>query len=172
MICTNVARIYIYICCLDKCHHTSWHLLKIVPKTYLESLVKIESVTAEIFLIWTNVTRTNVAWTNILVTIGNCFRCFQELTIKVLSISGQLQLRYCCVEISGGFGWWSWWLNLILSVQLKDRKEINSIKVWSWPILSLAILHIQLFWDTLRRNVSLILSLHCAFMFQINSHNL
>ena len=135
-------------------------------------MVKIRSVTVEKFPLWTNVTRKNVAWTNILVTIGNCFRCFQELTIKVLSISGQLQLRYCCVEFPGGFGWWSWWLNLILSVQLKDRKEINSIKVWSWPILSLAILHIQLFWNTLRRNVSLILSLHCAFMFQINSHNL
>ena len=40
-----------------------------VPETY-QSLVKIRSVTGEIFLIWTNVTRTNVAWTNVTVTVG------------------------------------------------------------------------------------------------------
>ena len=34
------------------------------PKNYL---VKIESVTAEILLIWTNVARINVAWTNVIV---------------------------------------------------------------------------------------------------------
>ena len=32
-------------------------------------MVKITSVTAEIFLILTNVARTNVAWTNVLLTI-------------------------------------------------------------------------------------------------------
>ena len=37
------------------------------PQNYL---VKIESVTAEILLIWTNVARTNVAWTNVTVTVG------------------------------------------------------------------------------------------------------
>ena len=31
--------------------------------------MKIRSVTAEIFLIWTNVARTNVAWTNVHLTI-------------------------------------------------------------------------------------------------------
>ena len=45
-------------------------MFKIVPGTYLYSLVKIGSVKAELFLIWTNVTRTNVAWTNVSVTIG------------------------------------------------------------------------------------------------------
>ena len=40
-------------CCLDK-----YHRLKIVPGTYLLSLVKIGSVTAEILLIWTIVSRT------------------------------------------------------------------------------------------------------------------
>ena len=34
------------------------------------SLVKIRSVTAEIFLIWTTVARTYVAWTNVTVTTG------------------------------------------------------------------------------------------------------
>ena len=30
------------------------------------------SVKDEIFLIWTNVARTNVAWTNVTVTVGIC----------------------------------------------------------------------------------------------------
>ena len=33
---------------------------------------QIESVTAEIFLIWTNVTMTNVDWKNITKTVGIC----------------------------------------------------------------------------------------------------
>ena len=33
-------------------------------------MVNIESVTAEIFLIWTNDARTNVVWKNVTVTIG------------------------------------------------------------------------------------------------------
>ena len=37
-------------CCMDKCHCDSWNLFKMVPGTYLESLVKIVSVTAEILL--------------------------------------------------------------------------------------------------------------------------
>ena len=56
-------------CCLDKCHRNSWYLLKIVPGTYLSSLVKIESVAAEIFLILTDVTGTNVDWTNVIVIV-------------------------------------------------------------------------------------------------------
>ena len=43
-----------------------------VPGTYVKSLVKIGSVTAEIFPIWTNVDWTNVAWTNVTVTVGMC----------------------------------------------------------------------------------------------------
>ena len=42
------------------------------PRNYLESLVKIGPVTAEILLIWTNVARTNVAWTNVTVTVYIC----------------------------------------------------------------------------------------------------
>ena len=38
-------------------------------------MVKIGSVTAEIFLIWTNVARTNVASTNVTMTVGICSRC-------------------------------------------------------------------------------------------------
>ena len=39
--------------------------MKVSPGTYLLSLVKIGLVIAEILLIWTNVARTNVAWTNV-----------------------------------------------------------------------------------------------------------
>ena len=39
---------------------------KLGPK----SLVKIGPVTAEILLIWTNVAKTNVAWTNVTITVG------------------------------------------------------------------------------------------------------
>ena len=37
-----------------------------------KSLVKIGSVTAEILLIWTNEATSNVAWTNVTVTVGIC----------------------------------------------------------------------------------------------------
>ena len=41
--------------------------LKILaPKNF----VKIRSVTAETFLIWTNIARTNVAWISVTMTIG------------------------------------------------------------------------------------------------------
>ena len=65
---------------LDKCNCDSQHLLKMVQGTYLYSLVKIRSVTAEIFLIWTNVARTNVAWTNVIVMVSNCSRWSHEPT--------------------------------------------------------------------------------------------
>ena len=57
------------------CTNVTVNLLKMVPGSYLYSLVKIGSVSADIFLIWTyvawtNVAWTNVAWTNITVTIG------------------------------------------------------------------------------------------------------
>ena len=50
-------------------------MLKMVLATYLKNLVKIGSVIAELFLISTNVGRTNIAWTNV--------------TFKVSSKSGQ-----------------------------------------------------------------------------------
>ena len=52
-------------------------------KTPQNYLVKIESVTAEIFLIWTNVTRINVAWTNVIVTVDICSRGSQEPTFEI-----------------------------------------------------------------------------------------
>ena len=39
------------------------------PMNLLLKLVKIRSLTAEIFLIWKNVARTNIAWTNVTMTV-------------------------------------------------------------------------------------------------------
>ena len=83
LLCTNLARH------LAKCPYNGWHLLKMVKETYLSSLVNIGSVTGEIFLIWTNVNRTNIAWTNVTVTVGIYSRCFQKPTFKVKLKSGQ-----------------------------------------------------------------------------------
>ena len=74
------------------------------PEQMLPGQISPWRVTAEIFLIctnvtrtnvawtkiaWTNVTVTNVAWTNVTLTVGMCAKCSQELTFKVSSKSGQ-----------------------------------------------------------------------------------
>ena len=41
--------------------------------TYVSSLVKIRSERAEILVEWAIVARTNIAWTNVTVTVGICF---------------------------------------------------------------------------------------------------
>ena len=48
--------------------------LKPAKKMGPKSLVKIGSSIAEIFLIWTDVARTNVAWTYVTVKVGICER--------------------------------------------------------------------------------------------------
>ena len=50
---------------------------------------QIGSVTAEIFLIiiWTNAAKTNVAWTNVTLTVEICSRCSQEPIFTVSSKS-------------------------------------------------------------------------------------
>ena len=53
-----------------------------------KSLLKILPVTAEIFLIWTNVTMKNVACTNVTMIVGICSRWSQEPTFKIWSKSG------------------------------------------------------------------------------------
>ena len=40
------------------------------PGSYLKIFIKIRSLTAEIFLIRTNVAKTNVAWINVTMTVG------------------------------------------------------------------------------------------------------
>ena len=68
--------------CLDKCHCCSWHLLKMVTESRLWSLVKINSVTAEVSLILTYVLRSNVTWTNFIVIVGICWWWSWKLTLK------------------------------------------------------------------------------------------
>ena len=50
-------------------------------------------ITAEIFLIFTNVARINVAWTKVSATVEICSRCSQEPRFKVWSKSGIKQKR-------------------------------------------------------------------------------
>ena len=50
----------------------SWNMFKMVPGTYLWSLVEIGSVRSQILLIWTDITRTNIAWTDVIVTVEIC----------------------------------------------------------------------------------------------------
>ena len=115
------------ICCLDKCHLDSWHLLKIVPGTCLWSLVKIEPVTAEILLMWTNVARTNVAWTNVTVTAGICCRCSQGPMFKVWSKSGHNSIflrRTGCWEF-----WICWWK--IVRIWIRNGKRNCLWNTWT-----------------------------------------
>ena len=48
------------------------------------------SVRTEIFLIWTIVARTNVAWTNVNITVEICSRGFQEPTISWIEVESVL----------------------------------------------------------------------------------
>ena len=68
-------------------------------------MVKIGSVTVEIFLIWTNVARTNVAWTNVTVSVGICSRGSQEPTFKVWSKLGPVTAEILLEFVWVG-GWW------------------------------------------------------------------
>ena len=61
-------------------------------------MIQIGPVTAEVLLIWTNVPRTNVAWTNVVVTVVIC--CSQGPLFKVWLKLGKKQLRYSCIRVS------------------------------------------------------------------------
>ena len=58
------------------------NLFKRVPGKYIHSVVKFGSVTAEVFLLWTNFARTNVDWTNVTVRIGICQNGLWNLPLK------------------------------------------------------------------------------------------
>ena len=67
-------------------------------KLVAKSLVKIGSVTAEIFLLWINVTKTNVALTNITVADGICSGCSQKPTFKFCPNFVSNSLDIACME--------------------------------------------------------------------------
>ena len=81
---------------------------------------KVWSVTAEIFLIWTNVVRTNVDLTNITETVEICSRWSEEPTFKVWSNFGWTNVaRKDVVWTNGGWG--------------KVGINANSVQLrWSW----------------------------------------
>ena len=64
-------------------------------------MIQIGPVTAEILLIWTNVPRTNVAWTNVVVTVVIC--CVSKVSIPNLSLLVSLEVAYKFVVVGG---WW------------------------------------------------------------------
>ena len=67
---------------MEKCYCDSYNLSKMVPGTFFQSLVKIGFILAEIFLIWTNVAGTNVARTNVIVTLESVKKGPRNLTFK------------------------------------------------------------------------------------------
>ena len=72
----------------------NWLKLRTAKHWVQKPTFKVWSVTAEIFLIWTNVVRTNVDLTNINETVEICSRWSEEPTFKVWSKLGQWKLRY------------------------------------------------------------------------------
>ena len=76
-------------CHKDKCCDDSCNLFYMFPGHFVQSLIQIGPVTAEILLILTNFPRTNNAWTNFVVTIVICCICSQDPSFKVWSKSGQ-----------------------------------------------------------------------------------
>ena len=70
-----------------------------MDKCHLLSLVKIRLVTDGIFLIWADVARTNIACTNVTVTVGLCSRWLQKPNFKIGSVTAEI-----IVEINYFFG--------------------------------------------------------------------
>ena len=79
-----------------------------------KSLFKIGLVTAEKFLIWTNVARTNVPWKNVTFMGGIRYGLWNLCTFEVWSKSGQLQLTY------------SWWTNVART------NVIVTVEIYYW----------------------------------------
>ena len=81
------------------------------PKT----LVKIGSLAAEIFLIWTNVARTNVTWTKVTVRLGKKLKIvpvtYLLCLVKFGSVKAEIFIIWTNVARTNGT-----WTNLILTV--------------------------------------------------------
>ena len=90
-------------------------------------MVIVEPVTAEIFLIWTIVARTNVAWTNVNMTVGICSRGSQkskDMNIQGYQIFQVILSMYSGVESTVPGGWVAGWLD-----QMEIRLTSASVEV-------------------------------------------
>ena len=77
-------------------------------------MVNIGSVTtAEIFLIWTNVTRTNVAWTNATVTVQETYL---KILVKIGSVTAEIILIWTNVTRANVA-----WTKVIVTVKICSR---------------------------------------------------
>ena len=112
-----------------------WHLeSKMVPESYLQSLVKIMSVSAEIFLIWTNVARTNITWTNVTVTVKICSRLAWSSHKVVLNQS-------LLIWLISSFNWnfsCGWVGGLLDQMEIKPTQPQLKLKL-SWIELRLSL---------------------------------
>ena len=83
-------------------------------------MVKIGSVTAEIFLIWTNVTRAEVAQTNVIVIVGICSRALIVFGVIANTIFdsqkplASLKCSVLCAQSSVPGGWVGRWVEIRL----------------------------------------------------------
>ena len=88
-------------------------------------MVQIESETAEIFLIWTNVARTNVAWTNVSVTVQLKMvpGTYLKSLVKIGSVTAEIFMIWVNVARTNVA-----WTNYIVTVVICS---IWSFKAWS-----------------------------------------
>ena len=93
-------------------------------------MVKIGSVTAEIFLILTNIARKNIAGTDVIVTVGICLRWSQNLPLnfgQIGSVTADIFLIWTNVARTNIA-----WINVILKVGIcSGGSQEPTFKVWS-----------------------------------------
>ena len=89
----------------------------------------------------------NVAWTNAILTIEICSRCFQEPNFKVSSKSAQLELRYCWYWVSVVVGWWVGWLVGFakqFSCQIQLMLNCHWVELGLWQCYQVSKLEMEL----------------------------
>ena len=75
-------------------------------------MIQIGTVTAEILLIWTNVPRTNVAWTNVVCYTLDNLIFVSKVSISNLSLIVSLEVALKFVVVGGGWVVGRWCPNL------------------------------------------------------------
>ena len=87
-------------------------------------MVKIESVTAKIFLIWTNIAKTNVDWTNISIMVGSGKDGSRNLPFKVWSTSVTAEIFLIWTNVAKTNVDWTN-INLIFGICSRCYLEVN-----------------------------------------------